>query len=408
MLTLDKASELSGIEKKNLREFNLVTPLKHEVRGYISLTRGLKMGSLIIDTVDGKQTLQYVQGMPKIHYVEANEFIDKDNAVINLFDKADGTNILFFPLIKDNEVIEVLTKTRLMPSTQDKWNEILKRIPNLESYKEATKDSKLSLSCEMYGFLNPHAVEYSKIDIPLSLDVITVLDNGRTLITTEADKLASKFKLKRVDRFADIIKGKVNITEGYKKKYKSYVMPLDLFVPNNFVTFNSALENYFEEINVNFQKVNKTDGIITEGIVAHIDYLKKSESKMLKIKATTVKEEHLKASGSIPELIITKALEKAYENLESIDDEGEVTKFIKEELREEYPEEAIEKSNIKIAKTYKEFYITKKLIKKLQLILKDLEGLDIDISDKMRMFAKKYPELKDKSRLVYQILTKQI
>jgi len=129
---------------------------------------------------------------------------------------------------------------------------------------------------------------------------------------------------------------------------------------------------------------------------------------MLKIKATTVKEEHLKASGSIAELFITKALDKAYENLESINDEDEVIKFVKEELREEYPEEAIEKSNIKIIKTYKEFYISKKLIEKLQFILKDLEDIDADISVKMRMFANKYPELKEKSSLVYKILTKQV
>jgi len=405
MITLNKASEYLGVSKKNLQRFEIVTPMKHEVKGWIVKSRTFKMGSLLIDYVDGKETLQYVQGMPKLHYYEGEEFVDVS---INLFDKADGTNILFYPLIKDGEVVEVLAKTRLMPIIQKKWEDLLKKIENVDSYKEAAKETRLSVSCELYGFMNPHSVDYEALDIPLRLDLLTVLDQGKALLTTFADKVAKKHGLSRIERFCVIEKGKLVITDEYMKKYGKFVLPMNKFLPNKFENLNDFLEDYFEEMNKKYSEMTKKQGIITEGVVAHIDFNKKDESFMIKIKAKSVKELHISVACGVKPIFIRKALEKAYENLPNIEDKEEVVKFVVDELLEEFPKDAVYQSIKRIESMYNKFVAKKKLIEKLSGIVEELEEVEGDTSDKMRYFARKYPELKPMSKLVYRILTKQI
>jgi len=403
VITISKASEFAGVSEKNLQRFEIKTPLKHDVRGWIVKKRGSKMGSLLIDYFDGKETLQFIQGMPKLHYYDSGEV----RGNIRLFDKADGTNIVFCPLIKDGEVVEVTTKTRLMPITKKSWSDLAKRSEIYDKYVQACKETKFSLATEMYGFINPHAVDYSSINLSFRLDFLTVLDMGKALLTTEADKISKKFGLNRIEEFARVEKGKYLITPEYKKKYGKFIIPLEIYEPHKFNKLNEYLENYFEDMNKNYMEITKRAGIITEGVVSHVDIPQKGESFMLKVKASSVKERHIKASGGIPKVLVAKALEKADENLDSIEDKEVVIKFIYEELGEEYPIEAVERSEVRIENMYNNFLANKLIAENLQSVIDDLNEVGGDVSDKMKYFSEKYPELKPKSSLIYQLITKQ-
>ena len=104
-------AEIFDVSGKNIQKFSMVTPDKHDVKGWICKSRGSNMGSLIIEEVDSVETYQFCRGMPKIKYLDERE----EPEVPYVLDKLDGTNIIHFPLIVDGECIETLFKTRLMP-----------------------------------------------------------------------------------------------------------------------------------------------------------------------------------------------------------------------------------------------------------------------------------------------------
>ena len=115
-ITKQKASELLDTTGKNINHFTTTTNEGREIKGWICKSRGHKMGSLIIETVDDVETLQYVQGMPKIKYYDQREIIP--GTIPHIFEKYDGTNIVAFPLIVDGIVEEVIFKSRGLPQAE--------------------------------------------------------------------------------------------------------------------------------------------------------------------------------------------------------------------------------------------------------------------------------------------------
>ena len=64
------AADLFSVAPKNVEKFTVITPEKRTVVGYKCRSRGNMYGSLIIDTVDDIQTMQFIRGMPKIQYYD--------------------------------------------------------------------------------------------------------------------------------------------------------------------------------------------------------------------------------------------------------------------------------------------------------------------------------------------------
>jgi len=95
------------------REFNTTTPEMHKIKGKISIEHDQRLGSMVIEKVDGKKEKQFVPGFPRIGYMESQV-----EGVPLIFDKNDGTNILFYPLYIKGKLAEVVPKTRGVPAAE--------------------------------------------------------------------------------------------------------------------------------------------------------------------------------------------------------------------------------------------------------------------------------------------------
>lgn len=400
----DKAASFLGIEKSNIKSFDTVTPKGNRISGWIVLERADRMGSLLIDKVNGRKTLQYVTGMPKIHYndelkLDLNSF-DK----IRILEKLDGTNLVFFPLIVDGKVIEVCSKTRLMVLTQEKWmpmiNELLKRYPQIV---EAVEKEKVSISAEMFGYNNLHAVDYKELGIALDLQCHTILDKGKSLPFSEADRIIKDYDLPFVDMVFD---------ENFVIKYEKFISGRRWY--GDFNDYYIWLESFFEEMNRTYQEKSGTTGtIIIEGAVWHLE--KGNETFMLKNKATTVKETHIKVAAGIGSVFIHQAVSKVFENLsaDEFKNKEKVLELVKKELSEDFIPEVISDRRVerRIDNMYDEFVVYQDGLEYYREIAKKVNqevGKDSDISQKLRKFAEMYPKLKGKSNTMYRIFSKQV
>ena len=123
-----KAGEYFDVSGKNVQHFSMVSPEGRDIKGWICKSRGSNMGSMIIESVDEIETLQFIRGMPKIQYLDERE----TPLIPNVLNKEDGTNIVHYPLIVNGECVETLFKTRLMPYCNDNWlvkiDEVITRI----------------------------------------------------------------------------------------------------------------------------------------------------------------------------------------------------------------------------------------------------------------------------------------
>jgi hypothetical protein len=135
---------------------------------------------------------------------------------------------------------------------------------------------------------------------------------------------------------------------------------------------------------------------------------------MVKCKATSVREDHIRQACGIPEAPIRKALFKAEENLNSDltqVSKDELIQFVRDELSEEFDKEMV--NDIKVKQ--KTLSVLGKHIRKV-VMMEELEqiverihnevGEDVSTADKMRCFAELYPNRKKFSGKVYQALNK--
>lgn len=414
LMEKEKACELIGTSSSNLKKFTMETKDKNIVKGFICKSRGEKMGSLLIDTVNDVETHQYVQGMPKIKYLDqryANEV-----SIPNVLHKEDGTNVVAFPLIDNyGEWMETCFKSRGLPNLDNPFLNMVGEIFNNGMY-ESVEENKLSFSYELYGMRNRHEVDYQIQDIDLTMSLLTVLDQGRSLPTYQVDNLAEEYHIPQVLKCFDV-KEKDN---GYIASITNeFCIRFGDFIPDSFCVFGDnlfdlykAMEAYFEKMNIAYQQKMK-GGIITEGSVWHYtDKLEDGFNWMVKCKAMSVREGHIKAACGIPANDIRKALSKAKENLNA--DLGqvpinEVLSYVKTELEEEYPVEIVNtvKTEDKIKSSLNKLLYKFTLTEDIKKIV-DRVHQEIDISaapaDKMRVFAQLFPDAKSKGGKVYQAM----
>ena len=408
----EKASELFGVSSKNVNKFTETTPEGNDLTGFICKSRGSNMGAMIIDTVNGHETHQFVRGMPKLHYLTDRDTIDSNPYVLS---KLDGTNIVAYPLMvnPDQGTKEVLFKTRLMPHAKDGWMQKINQVFTDKMWK-AVMDKQHSFSYELYGVHNRHEAQYQHLDIPeLNMDLLCVLEQGKSLPFPEVIQLANKYKIKTVMQAAMISDMGTEImalfNPQYQRIYEDY-FPIDddVIVQPTMVDMYHAMENFFEKMNMKFQDIHK-GGIITEGSVWHYG---EEENHMIKCKAMSVREGHIKQACGIPHHDIKKAIVKADENLEedlATIKQDTLMDFIKDELLEEYSKEMVEDERVKqkamsiLGKYLRKVEIDEEMEQIIARIHNEI-GEEATPADKMRVFAELYPNMRNKSSKVYQAL----
>jgi hypothetical protein len=411
MLEKEKAIEMFGVSNKHVHHFTMTTPEEHEVTGYISKSRESTMGSLIIDEVDGKQTLQYIQGMPKIHYLDERTELSTPN----ILEKSDGTNIVMAPLIVDGEHIETLFKTRGMPYCQEQWMEKIKQVITDNNYK-AIEENNLSFSYELYGTDNHHETQYQFLNLPpLNYNLICVLEQGRALPYNEVVALSDHYKIGRLTEvFMQLKENLWALTPSYMDLYEDFLPKIErnCIQGNSLEEIYHLMEMFFEKMNMEFQNQNH-GGIITEGAVWHYG---ENETHMLKNKALSVREGHIKQACGIPHEDILKAILKADENLDlDLDDRKNraiVLEYVQEELLEEYSKKMVEDQKVAqkfhsiLAKHVRKVTVTGEVQQIVDDIHKQID-VTADPADKMRIYSQ-FPDYNKKlTGKVYQALTKQ-
>lgn len=280
MMEKAKACELFDTSGKNVNHFKVTTYGGHDIEGWICKSRGTKMGSLIIETVDGKETLQYVQGMPKIKYYDS-----RDKIGYNI-------NTAFQHFWIDNEGEEY----GVTPSMA--FN-------------------------EWYG---------------------------------------SYFDMNKID---------------------------DTYFPNIYELYKS-LESIYERINMAYQKDHP--GIIIEGSVWHYG---DTENHLIKNKALSVREGHIKQACGIPHHDIRKAIIKTDESYDGELREATtpyIINNVNDELLEEYESSMVydKKTEDKIKAVLGKYLRKVEVTEELSSIVSQLReecGADADPSDMMRYYS---------------------
>lgn len=411
-----KAAEYFGVSGSNIKHFRTVTPENgYELEGWINKTRGTNLGSLIINTVDGVQTDQFVRGMPKIAYFskQYTEGLDEPANIIPLH-KEDGTNIVAFPLMgKEGTCREVLYKSRGLPNLDKQFHSKVKTLEN-DKLLKAVSENNLSYSFELYGSMNSHEVNYTLFDIELRMDLLTILDQGKSLPYTDMLDHAKKYGLNPVMRaftvewWADENRYHAPLTMPFIDRFEEYLP--DVVIPHgcDIYTLYKSMEYYFERLNMTYQDKVKA-GIATEGSVWHYG---ETLNHMLKCKATSVRECHILSACGVPHQDIKKALFKAEENIDSdlaMVPVNIVVDYVKDELGEEYPEKMVQdaRTEQKIRATLGKHIRKVEITEEIEQIVERIHQ-EIDITaapaDKMRVFAQLYPNNKSMGGKVYQAI----
>lgn len=127
-------SEFEKIGNKYKRDFDVNTPNGNNIKGTIITKRNRFLGSLKITEVNGEKVSQYVQGFPKIHYLDKYHEIYPND--VYGFEKLDGSCIGAYPLFnKQGELIEVIYKSRGLPVCDKNLYSMLKLCDTLKIEK---------------------------------------------------------------------------------------------------------------------------------------------------------------------------------------------------------------------------------------------------------------------------------
>jgi len=207
---LDTIVQITGVPAKYWQEFEEVSPGGIHFSGYVCRQESERLGMLALTKLEGREWLEFIPAMPKIHY--PYQQVDSQVRVVvplpqNAIDarfnvKLDGTCIIWYPLTNgEGKVLEVLPRTRLKPVlTASRWGDwpglLAEAMPDPSPIERAVREQGVSLAFEMWGYRNPHLVSY---DVPLTLTLHTAIRNKRIVSYPILASLAHRYGLDLVE-----------------------------------------------------------------------------------------------------------------------------------------------------------------------------------------------------------------
>lgn len=385
-----KKSEAAKILKcgYSIERFEEETWNGYKIAGWMSRAENFWKGSLLIDTITEpngrvRESMEYVQGMPKIMdiskwYRRMKADLSKDN--VFLTEKLDGTNIVFYPIFIDGEVVDVCVKTRGLPLIRrggpgEKWMELIKEACDIDEVVETVYREPYSYAFELHGSKNQIGVNY---DFPIRMTLISVMKWGWIM------------EYPGISRFG-----------------LDYVKPLFEFIDDRTIEFREGGEIRFNEvaqlpnkISRFLDAVNESYKKIYEGVVWNIsidgrNHLYKNKSYM----AMPLYRDLRKSD-------IRRLIWEAIHIYGVRADRDEVLNFVVRSLEGDYGRTFVGRWVGKIAKTvedevrpieYSDF-----LQKAYESVSRALNGKMDDITLVMRTFAELYPDMKRMSSKFYR------
>ena len=395
-------SEFEKIGNKYKRDFDVNTPNGNNIKGIIITKRNRFLGSLKITEVNGEKVNQYVQGFPKIHYLD--KYHEMNPKEVYGFEKLDGSCIGAYPLFnKDGELIEVIYKSRGLPVCDKNLYSMLQLCDTLKIEKFFRKlNNDKVLFFELYGIKNLHDIKYYDTYIDLALigmyDGVSfvegqVLKNIAYLNDFDTPKLLFKIENEHLI-----------LTEEFDKKFKNYFdSGARCFMVYDIEDAIDKIKNILNEINDNYRKTNNR--IVIEGIVLNGYNILKNQL-YLKVKPKEIEEKH----KGIPKSEIKKEVYKLYDEYDVkklyVTNPNLIYEMIINGLSEEYSLELINENIKLIEKTFLQVSKSKEVPNSINNIANELvtNYPTEDIIGLMRIFAKEYPFYKSESKVMYDVL----
>lgn len=402
----DKSVKLS-----DLYSFQAVTPQKNTIEGYICNTRNHFLGSMVILKVNDQIVSQYVQSMPKISYYNYDKITLFEGVYHHAYEKLDGTCLILYPLFdENNEIIEIIPKTRGTPVADDWILEMYKYIDDLSIKHMLNTHPNMILLFELYGVLNQHEIFYS--DCYIDLVCIGMVQDNTLLDGWLVDNLAQRYHLKRPRVLYTLM-----YQDNHWRIHNRDKGPLSCYddadysqLFDNQQDMFEALKHHVTQLNDNYR--HRYNRSIIEGVVLNgLDV--EGQQIYIKCKPKDIEELH-RAENGIKSIIIRKEVYKYFDEYgvkaQEIyqKDPTHYVKYIVDGLSEEFSDAAI--NNPKTKQRMESAFLTllesRTPSKGLQQICSQLidENQDKNLPELMKIFGEQYPEKKNKSRMVFSLL----
>lgn len=411
------------ISPKSLRKFKQKTPKGNFVSGWINLEPGEYLSSMILTKIETKDQVircnRFIRGMPKQHYYDKELWDLEKNEDFTIYycdEKLDGTCLILYTLYDDKDnLIEIVPRTRGMAVAANHILDLYNLVDQaqIEEFYNYPHNYDTSLFFELHGILNRHEITNHKYYIDISL--IGASCDREVLPYKEVLSIAYHHHFETPDRLFELCfyNGHWSIWPVSSRLYPYYTKNLEM--DNKFETLSDCIEgltNIIEGINNNYKE--KNNHIAIEGVVINgLD--PNGNQRYVKIKPWSVLR-MAKLGNGIPQFAIRKEVYKYFDEYGPIkvkeiynEDKLHFVKFVQENLKEEFPEEFVEKPKTvkKINNVFFSVWEAKMPSLNIHQIAENLatQYSDKDISEVMRIFAREYPAFKNKSRQIYSILT---
>lgn len=409
----EKYSEkhFNNCKPKEIKEINYETPDGHKVKALICRKPNRYLGSLLILEVDGEPTEQFIQGMPKIHYLD-NYHMLKTHGIggyMDVYEKLDGTNICLYGLKDHNgKLIEVVPKSRNMGTLDKEFYEKYVQCDTKRFEDFIKKQPNYILYLELYGMGNLHMIKHT--DTYLDLKYLGAYD-GKEFRKWHSSPFPEKrpnvlFRIHDIENIAEDEKLYVN-PEGLEHIYRGHIVAHGCKCLNMEQCVD-YIKDMLEKLNQNYQKANgkvAVEGAVINGV--NMD----DEFTYIKVKPDTIEMAH-KSENGIPRQYIMKEIMKYLDEYRSTAKEiwetnpDEVMDYINRNLAESFEQPFIDKSQTKIKRLFEDKVtpqpISEEIINIGDKLLNDYP--DKSVTDLMRIFGQNYPDFKKSGGKLYRYL----
>lgn len=397
-----------NIDDKDKRKFTATTPKGNKIKGTIIIKRNRYLGSLHITEVNGEYVNQYVQGFPKIHYLDDYHRPITEN--VYGFEKIDGSCIGAYPLLNsDGEIIEIVYKSRGLPVADKNLQSMIRLCDTLKIekfFKRCNNDKVLFF--ELYGIKNLHEIKYYNTYIDMALIGVYDESSGGFVEGGRLNTIANLNNFNTPKLLFLIDNDELFLTGDFDKRFSFYYNSYEsVFKIDTIEDGILKIKEILDKVNENYMKVNNITA--TEGVVLNGHNII-NEQLYLKVKPTKIEEKH----KGIPKSEIKKEVYKLYDEYDVkklyVTNPNLVYEMIINGLAEEYSNEVIDDNKRLIEKTFVQIARSKEVPNSIQNIAQELVNNypKKSITDLMRIFAKEYPFYKSEANLLYGTLKKII
>lgn len=403
------------VNEENIEAFKETTPEGNIIKGFICKARNRYLGSLLITEITLKngeilEVEQFIQAMPRIEYFsDAHSMFIGDNGITYpAYEKLDGTCLILYGLYKNDELIEIVPKTRGVPVADKKVISLFNELDHAHiiSFFERDINSKMNptLMFELYGTLNQHTIFYPEVRISMRLIGATIYSDFLNYF--ELGYLAAEYDFNLPKPLFILVsdgsgKWGINLKDGFMYYYLQDRIEFPVYG----LTQQEAMDCMKETmtiVNENYKKIN--GDLLLEGCVVFCYNHTGENFKYIKVKPEGVTEQSKRAETQVPKSAIKKEVNKYFDEYASKaleiykNDESHYRDYINNGLLENFGKDMVynKKTQNKITHVFldklSKNHDNTGLADVCQKIFDENPGLEV--SDYMRLFSKEYPERK--------------